>query len=293
MLYCFLGKEGVQMQGQAVYIVSQAIRYIENNLDNKLDLETVATALHYSKYHLHRIFTKIVGLTIHEYVQRRQLTEAAKLLVFSKRPIIEIALISGYESQQAFTSIFKAMYKMTPADFRIAEEFYPLQLEIHLSKEPIKMDFTKDDIQFATIKDINDWMELVHLTVDGYPYLDEDDYIEKLTFYMADKRALILRDEGMAIGIMGFSAEAGSIDFLAVHPQYRNLGIEKVFLDKLVDELLAGKEISLTTYREGDKADTGYREEYLRLGFAERELLTEYGYPTQRFVLPPKDKEEV
>lgn len=281
------------MQGQAVYIVSQAIRYIENNLDNKLDLETVATALYYSKYHLHRIFTKIVGLTIHEYVQRRQLTEAAKLLVFSKRPIIEIALISGYESQQAFTSIFKAMYKMTPADFRIAEEFYPLQLEIHLSKEPIKMDFTKDDIQFATIKDINDWMELVHLTVDGYPCLDEDDYIEKLTFYMADKRALILRDEGMAIGIMGFSAEAGSIDFLAVHPQYRNLGIEKVFLDKLVDELLAGKEISLTTYREGDKADTGYREEYLRLGFAERELLTEYGYPTQRFVLPPKDKEEV
>ena len=281
------------MQGQAVYIVSQAIRYIENNLDNKLDLETVATALHYSKYHLHRIFTKIVGLTIHEYVQRRQLTEAAKLLFFSKRPIIEIALISGYESQQAFTSIFKAMYKMTPADFRIAEEFYPLQLEIHLSKEPIKMDFTKDDIQFATIKDINDWMELVHLTVDGYPCLDEDDYIEKLTFYMADKRALILRDEGMAIGIMGFSAEAGSIDFLAVHPQYRNLGIEKVFLDKLVDELLAGKEISLTTYREGDKADTGYREEYLRLGFAERELLTEYGYPTQRFVLPPKDKEEV
>ena len=281
------------MQGQAVYIVSQAIRYIENNLDNKLDLETVATALHYSKYHLHRIFTKIVGLTIHEYVQRRQLTEAAKLLVFSKRPIIEIALISGYESQQALTSIFKAMYKMTPADFRIAEEFYPLQLEIHLSKEPIKMDFTKDDIQFATIKDINDWMELVHLTVDGYPYLDETDYLEKLSFYISNKRALILRDEGMAIGIMGFSAETGSIDFLAVHPQYRNLGIEKVFLDKLVDELLAGKEISLTTYREGDKADTGYREEYLRLGFAERELLTEYGYPTQRFVLPPKDKEEV
>lgn len=281
------------MQGQAVNIVSLAIRYIEDNLDSKLDLETVATALHYSTYHLHRIFTKIVGLTIHEYVQRRQLTEAAKLLVFSKRPIIEIALISGYESQQAFTSIFKAMYKMTPADFRMAEEFYPLQLEIHLSKEPIKMDFTKDDIQFATIKDINDWMELVHLTVDGYPCLDEDDYVEKLSFYIANKRALILRDDGMAIGIMGFSAEAGSIDFLAVHPQYRNFGIEKVFLDKLVDELLTGKEISLTTYREGDKADTGYREEYLRLGFAERELLTEYGYPTQRFVLPPKEKEEV
>lgn len=281
------------MHGQAVSIVSQAIRYIEDHLDKKLDLETVASALHYSKYHLHRIFTKIVGLTVHEYVQRRQLTEAAKLLAFSKRSIMEIALSSGYESQQAFTSSFKAMYKMTPAEFRTAEEFYPLQLEIHLSKEPMKMDFTKDDIQFATIEDINDWMELVQLTVDGYPRLDEVDYMEKLSFYIADKRALILRDEGMAIGIMGFSTETGSIDFLAVHPQYRNSGIEKVFLDKLADELLAGIEISLTTYREGDKADTGYRETYLRLGFAERELLTEYGYPTQRFVFPSKDKEEV
>ena len=281
------------MHGQAVSIVSQAIRYIEDHLDKKLDLETVASALHYSKYHLHRIFTKIVGLTVHEYVQRRQLTEAAKLLVFSKRSIMEIALSSGYESQQAFTSSFKAMYKMTPAEFRTAEEFYPLQLEIHLSKEPMKMDFTKDDIQFATVEDINDWMELVQLTVDGYPCLDEVDYMEKLSFYIADKKALFLRDEGMAIGIMGFSTETGSIDFLAVHPQYRNSGIEKVFLDKLADELLAGIEISLTTYREGDKADTGYRETYLRLGFVERELLTEYGYPTQRFILPPKDKEEV
>ena len=154
------------------------------------------------------------------------------------------------------------------------------------------MDFTKDDIKFASSGDIDDWMELVSFTIDGYPCLNEAEYLENLQQYIADKRALILRDEGMAIGVMGFSTETGSIDFLAVHPQYRNLGITKIFLDKLVDELLCGKEISLTTYRAGDKADTGYREEYCRLGFAERELLVEYGYPTQRFVLPPKHKED-
>ena len=97
------------MQGQTVHIVSKAICYIEANLDNKLDLEAVAASLHYSKYHLHRIFTKTVGLTIHDYIQRRQLTEAAKLLVFSQKPIIEIALLSGYESQQAFTTIFRCV----------------------------------------------------------------------------------------------------------------------------------------------------------------------------------------
>lgn len=278
------------MQGQNVRIVSQAIHYIEDNLQDKLDLDRVAAALHYSKFHLHRMFAKTVGLTLHEYVGRRQLTEAAKLLVFSKKPIIEIALMSGYESQQAFAGIFKAMYKTTPAKFREAEEFYPLQLEIHLKEEPIAMDFTKDNIKFATLADVEDWMELVSLAIDGYPCFHEAEYRDKLQQYIADKKALILRDEGMAIGIMGFSAETGTIDFLAIHPQYRSFGIAKLFLDKLMDELLCGKEIALTTYRKGDKADTGYREEYCRLGFAERELLVEYGYPTQRFVLLPKNK---
>lgn len=281
------------MQGQTVRIVSQAIRWIEDHLNYKLDLDMAAAGLHYSKYHLHRIFTKTVGMTIHDYAVRRRLTEAAKLLVFSKKPILEIALISGYESQQAFTGIFKAMYKTTPAEFRETAEFYPLQLEIHLKEEPVKMDVTKDEIRFAVSDDIDDWMELVSLTIDGYPRMDSTEYMTKLRQYIASKRALILRDKDTAIGAMGFSADAGSIDFLAVHPQYRRLGIAKLFLDKLADELLYGREITLTTYRAGDKADTGYREEYFRLGFAEREPLVEYGYPAQRFALLPEHREEM
>jgi len=58
-------------------------------LMKKIDLEKVSEAVHYSKYHLHRMFTNTVGMTIHDYVQRRQLTEAAKLLVFSSKPIID------------------------------------------------------------------------------------------------------------------------------------------------------------------------------------------------------------
>jgi len=49
----------------------------------------------------------------------------------------------------------------------------------------------------------------------------------------------------------------------------------------------------MTTYREGDKADTGYRNMLKQLGFAERELLVEFGYPTQRFVLSQKHKEDI
>ena len=86
--------------------IEAIIDYIETHLDGRLELEQMAQAAHYSKYHLHRMFTETVGMTLHDYVQRRQLTEAAKLLVFSQKPILDIALMCGYESQQAFTAVF-------------------------------------------------------------------------------------------------------------------------------------------------------------------------------------------
>ena len=120
--------------------VMAAIDYIESHLHEKLDLETVAGAVHYSKYHLHRMFTGTVGLTIHDYVQRRQLTEAAKLLVLSDRPILEIALSAGYKNRQSFTDLFKAMYKKSPNKYREEKEFYPLQLRYVLHENPVNLE---------------------------------------------------------------------------------------------------------------------------------------------------------
>lgn len=278
------------METQAICNIEKVIDFIENNLSEKLDLETVASAVHYSKYYLHRMFTNVVGMTIHDYVLRRQLTEAAKLLVFSCKSIIDIALICGYESQPAFTVAFKAMYKLPPAEFRKLQEFYPLQLAFTLQKKVNNMELKKTDIHFASKQDIDAWMELVRLAIDGYPHLDEADYIQKLNNCIEEQRALIMKNGNIAIGIMAFSYETGSIEFLGIHPQYRKLGISKLFLDRLMEDILPEKDISVTTFRNGDRADTGHRAALKKLGFAERELLVEFGYPTQRFVLSAHNK---
>lgn len=280
------------MEHQVINI-EMVIDYIENNLDGKIDLETVANVIHYSKYHLCRMFTSTVGMTIHDYVQRRQLTEAAKLLVFSDKPIIEIAFICGYESQQAFSSIFKSMYKIPPAEYRDNCEFYPLQLRFTLHRNTSKTELTKDDICIAEKADVSAWMDLMRLVIDGYPVMDEADYLSKLITAINEKHALVLKDNGVLIGAMLFSYQSGCIDFLGVHPQYRNKGIQKLFLEALLETYLPNQEICTTTYREGDKADTGYRNLLKQLGFAERELLVEFGYPTQRFVLSPGHKEDI
>lgn len=267
--------------------VISAIGYIENHLHEKLDLETVAKAVHYSKYHLHRMFTGTVGLTIQTYIQRRQLTEAAKLLVLSDKSILEIALSCGYESQQSFTDIFKAMYKKSPKQYRKEEEFYPLQLRYVLNENPTNLEENnwQNNIVFATKEDIFQWIELVHLVIDGFPHLDEKHYIEQLKEYIKNKQALILKDTNIVIGIMAFNEIIGSIDFFGVHPQYKKRGIAKAFCEKVLYEFAYSEQISVTTFREGDKADTGYREIWRSLGFAEAELLVEFGYPTQRFIL--------
>ena len=161
--------------------IEKAIDYIENNLSNKLDLEQISEAVHYSKYHLHRLFSDTVGMTIHDYVGRRQLTEAAKLLVFSDRPIIEIAFICGYESQQAFSLAFKSMYKISPAQYRDNREFYPLQLRFTLYRNIVNKDFTKADICLAEKSDIPIWMDLMRLVIDGYPVMNEADYLNEIT----------------------------------------------------------------------------------------------------------------
>jgi hypothetical protein len=115
---------------------------------------------------------------------------------------------------------------------------------------------------------------------------------EQVCVRIDEKQALILRDNHLLIGAMAFSVNPCCIDFLGVHPQYKQKGIQKLFLDALMTKYLPGQEISMTTYREGDKADTGHRALLMQLGFAERELLTEFGYPTQRFALSPCQEEE-
>lgn len=275
--------------------VLTVIEYIEDNLTEKLDLETIANAVHYSKYHLHRVFIETLNMTIHDYVLRRKLTEAAKLLVFSNKSIIEIALYAGYESQQAFTTVFKRMYKKSPNQYRKTEEFYPLQLRANLNNQPTRITTEinwKTDIQFALERDINAWMDLVNQVIDGFPNLKEDDYIKRLQHSIQNKEALVIYDGNIMIGAMAFCREMGSIEFLGIHPQYRKHDIAKSFLKRLYYELVEEMPISITTFREGDKADTGYRTIFKRLGFVEAELLTEFGYPTQKFILETLIKED-
>ncbi len=285
--------------------IAKAVDYMENHLSDAPDVATVARSAHCSKYHFHRLFSAAVGLTVHDYMVRRRLTEAARDLTATRKPILHIALAAGYGGQQAFTDAFTAMYKKPPNRFRREAQFYPLQLPFRLDGDYAGLrNYTDIGTGTNTVNrpgpwravpagpaDTAGWMDLVRLVINGFPNLQEDDYRHSLRESIRSGQAFILKDGQTAVGAIMLSREAGSIDFMAIHPFYRKTGIAAAMLDR-ADRFFPRdrREISITTFRAGDKADSGQRETYADLGFREADLLTEFGYPTQRFVLKRKGK---
>lgn len=121
--------------------IHDVVDYIDSNLEEKLDLDSIAKEIGYSKYHLSRMFVNIIGFTVHNYIQRRRLTEAARLLIFTDKSIMEISLFAGYETQQSFTIGFKALFKCSPQSFRKRGNFHPIQLKFTVDgKETLRGD---------------------------------------------------------------------------------------------------------------------------------------------------------
>lgn len=273
--------------------LTAVMAHIERHLQEKLDLDAVAKTAHYSKYHLHRIFRAEAGMTLHDYIRRRKLTEAAKLLAFSQTPIIQVSLAAGYESQQAFTGIFKAMYKQTPQKFRENPHFYPLQLPFPLHTQAFRSQSLPYTITYAKETDIPDWLRFLPCVADSFPCLEETSHRAWLRDSIAMGQALVVRDGTSMIAAAAFSRQTGNIDFLGIHPQYRRHGTAEAILSFIRRALPPGRSLSITTFRAGDKADLGQRAAYRRLGFIPSELLTEFGYPTQRMILPARTGDRV
>lgn len=111
-------------------VVRKVASYIEQHIEDDLSLDRIAEVLSYSKFYIARMFVEETGCTVYKYIQGRRLTLAAKKLVETNEPIVDIAYEAHYNSQQAFTLAFGKLYQCTPQTYRKNGIFYPKQLEI-------------------------------------------------------------------------------------------------------------------------------------------------------------------
>jgi len=98
--------------------IQETLNFIEQHLTDKLQLHSLAEHAGYSRFHFHRIFRKIIGKSVADYIRERRMAQAAKDLIATDRRVIDIALHYRFGSQESFTRAFKKVYDLAPGRYR-------------------------------------------------------------------------------------------------------------------------------------------------------------------------------
>jgi AraC-like DNA-binding protein len=91
--------------------------YIDENYQDPIDLDEISQKAFLSKFHFHRLFTKIYRHTPHQYVTRKRLDKARDLLAENK-PVTEVCNEVGFESIGSFSTLFKKEIGYAPQYYR-------------------------------------------------------------------------------------------------------------------------------------------------------------------------------
>lgn len=110
-------------------IVQNTVDFIEANLNDDLELDSISEKIGYSKFYLNRLFLDEVGQTMIKYIRLRRLTNSAQQLVETDESIVNIAMEAGYQSQQAYHHAFNAVFGCTPAAYRLRAIYIPAQVK--------------------------------------------------------------------------------------------------------------------------------------------------------------------
>ncbi|MDF1881592.1 AraC family transcriptional regulator [Sulfurimonas sp. MAG313] len=98
--------------------IQKVTYFIENHLDNELDVVTLAKVAGYSHFHFCRIFKIHIGESAISYATRLKLERAASQLMSENKSIIEVALHAGYQTPTGFLRAFKTRFGTTPTAYK-------------------------------------------------------------------------------------------------------------------------------------------------------------------------------
>jgi AraC-like DNA-binding protein len=98
----------------------EAALFVDAHSDQALALETVAAESGLSPFHFLRLFTRVLGVTPHQYLVRARLRRAARLLADDERSVTEIAYDVGFADLSNFVRTFHRAAGLSPGKFRAA-----------------------------------------------------------------------------------------------------------------------------------------------------------------------------
>jgi len=98
--------------------IEQVTYYIEQHLDDDLNIVQLARVAGYSHFHFCRIFKLHTGESVKSYMIRLKLERAATEMTYDDKSIITIAQDAGYQTPTGFLKAFKARFGTTPSSYK-------------------------------------------------------------------------------------------------------------------------------------------------------------------------------
>jgi len=99
--------------------INKSIDYIKENLQEELSLEKLASYSSFSKFHYHRIFKSVTGITLNDFIKNAKIERALFFLMNNpSKTISEIASDCGFLSISSFSRSFKEQYHSSPTEWR-------------------------------------------------------------------------------------------------------------------------------------------------------------------------------
>lgn len=101
------------------YIVKKAKEYILQNYTQKISLKNVADNVHVNSSYLSRLYSKEMGETIIETINKLKIEKAKELLKETIMKTNEISQAVGIEDSAYFSHLFKKYIGLSPMEYRI------------------------------------------------------------------------------------------------------------------------------------------------------------------------------
>lgn len=115
-----------------IEILTHALEFMEENLHNDIRTQDVADACYCSKSALEKLFRHVSRLSVHEYLTKRRMTIAARMLATDKeRSVLDIALSCGYATHESFTRAFRSVWNCNPSELKARKEIFELFPRLH------------------------------------------------------------------------------------------------------------------------------------------------------------------
>ncbi len=105
--------------------MKQVLTFIRSHYAEALTVGQLAGLCHFSETYFMSFFKRFAGMTCVEYINHYRLSQAARILVQTDRPVTEAALENGFRNISYFNRQFRRQYGTTPREYRKAAEGRP------------------------------------------------------------------------------------------------------------------------------------------------------------------------